>query len=260
MSAPKLIYIAGPCVLESVEIAVAIGSELKHFAESHLEVEFYFKASFDKANRTSLDAYRGPGLERGLAMLAEIKAELGVPVLSDVHDVSQIDVAAEVLDVIQIPAFLSRQTDLLVAAAKSGRIVNVKKAQFMSPNDMQYAVDKIVGSGGESIWLTERGSTFGYNNLVVDFRSLDVMRELGYPIIFDATHAVQIPSQGGTSSGNREYVVPLARAAAAYGIDGLFTEVYPNPDEAKCDGPNSLALATVPSMLNTIQAIRSTVP
>ncbi|MFP6581806.1 MAG: 3-deoxy-8-phosphooctulonate synthase [Candidatus Hydrogenedentota bacterium] len=259
MSTPKLIYIAGPCVLESVEISLAIGRELKHFSESHPEVDFYFKASFDKANRTSLDAYRGPGLERGLAMLAEIKAELGVPVLSDVHDVSQIDAAAEVLDVIQIPAFLSRQTDLLVAAAQSGCIVNVKKAQFMSPADMEYVVNKLVGSGAKSLWLTERGSTFGYNNLVVDFRSLDIMREFGYPVIFDATHAVQIPSQGGKSSGNREYVVPLARAAAAYGIDGLFTEVYPNPDDAKCDGPNSLALATVPGLLDTIQSIRSTI-
>lgn len=259
MSAPDLIYIAGPCVLESEEIAIDIGRQLKQCAASEPGIQYYFKASYDKANRTSLNAYRGPGLTAGLAMLNTVKQELNVPILSDVHDVTQIDAAAEVLDVIQIPAFLCRQTDLLVAAAQTGKIINVKKAQFMSPDDMRYVVDKIVDSGNSNIWITERGTCMGYNNLVVDFRSFSIMKSFDFPVIFDATHAVQIPSKGGNSSGNREYVLPLARAAAAYGIDGLFTEVYPDPDQAKCDGPNSLALDTVPGLLNSIQKIRNVV-
>jgi 2-dehydro-3-deoxyphosphooctonate aldolase (KDO 8-P synthase) len=252
----KFIYIAGPCVLESDEKALSIASELKAMTED-LPVQWVFKASYDKANRTSLDAYRGPGIDNGLSMLKTVKDTLNVQVLSDVHDITQIEKAAEVLDVIQIPAFLSRQTDLLVAAAQTGKIVNVKKAQFMAPDDMKYVVDKIVDSGNERIWLTERGTTLGYHNLVVDFRSFSMMKEFGFPVIFDATHSVQIPSRGGSSSGNREYIQPLARAAAAYGIDGLFTEVYPDPDEALCDGPNSLELSRVPELLNQLTAIRT---
>jgi 2-dehydro-3-deoxyphosphooctonate aldolase (KDO 8-P synthase) len=258
MPAPDLIYIAGPCVLESESIALDIAHELKSIAADHPGVNLIFKASFDKANRTSLSSFRGPGLEAGLDMLRAVKEATGLQILSDVHDVSQVEAAAEVLDIIQIPAFLCRQTDLLVAAAKTGKIINVKKAQFMAPEDMRYVTDKIVDSGNSSIWLTERGSTYGYHNLVVDFRSISVMAEQGFPVIFDATHAVQIPSQGGTSSGNRDYVLPLARAAAAYGIQGLFTEVYPDPDEAKCDGPNSIRLDSVNELLTSIQAIRAT--
>jgi 2-dehydro-3-deoxyphosphooctonate aldolase (KDO 8-P synthase) len=250
------IYIAGPCVLESEEKAIAIASELKAMTND-LPVQWVFKASYDKANRTSLDAYRGPGIDAGITMLQAVKDALDVRVLSDVHDITQIEKAAEVLDVIQIPAFLSRQTDLLVAAAQTGKIINVKKAQFMAPDDMKYVVDKIVDSGNDNIWLTERGTTMGYHNLVVDFRSLSMMKELGFPVIFDATHSVQIPSQGGSSSGNREYIEPLTRAAAAYGIDGLFTEVYPNPEEALCDGPNSLELSRVPVLLKQVIEIRN---
>lgn len=255
MGADKFIYIAGPCVLESAAIAVDIAGTLQEYTRD-LPVEFIFKASYDKANRTSLSSYRGPGLEKGLEMLQAVKDQLGLRVLSDVHDETQMAPAAEVLDVIQIPAFLCRQTDMLVAAAKTGRTINVKKGQFVAPGDMRYAVNKIVESGNNQVWLTERGASFGYNNLVVDFRSFSMMGELGHPVIFDATHSVQIPSQGGASRGNREYVLPLARAAAAYGIDGLFTEVYPDPEQAKCDGPNSMYLKDVPALLDQVLAIR----
>lgn len=256
MPGEKFIYIAGPCVLESADLAVEIAGKLQEYTKN-LPVDFIFKASYDKANRTSLDSYRGPGLDKGLAMLQAVKDQLGLRVLSDVHDESQMAPAAEVLDVIQIPAFLCRQTDMLVAAAATGRVINVKKGQFVAPADMRYAVNKLVESGNDKIWLTERGVTFGYNNLVVDFRAFSMLGELGYPVIFDATHSVQIPSQGGQSRGNREYVLPLARAAAAYGIDGLFTEVYPDPDMAKCDGPNSMFLRDVPALLEQILAIRA---
>ena len=255
MPSSSLMYIAGPCVLEDASLAVDIAGRLREFADP-LGVRFWFKASYDKANRTSLDSYRGPGMEAGLAMLAEVKRQVGVPVLCDIHAPHEAGPAAEVLDVLQIPAFLCRQTDLLVAAAKTGKPVNVKKGQFVAPPDMRYAVDKLRASGAREIWLTERGSSFGYHNLVVDFRSFSVMRELGCPVVFDATHSVQIPSQGGTSSGDRNLVPALARAAAAYGIDGLFTEVYPNPDEARCDGANSIALDIVPELLEQVLASR----
>lgn len=244
--------------MENMELTLEIAETLKSMT-ADLDVEFIFKASFDKANRTSLNSYRGVGLAEGMRILAEVKSQLDVPVLSDVHETSQIDEVAEVLDIIQIPAFLCRQTDLLVAAAKTGKTINVKKGQFVSPEDMKYTVDKIAGSGNDNILLTERGTCLGYNNLVVDYRSFSVMRSLGYPVIFDVTHSVQIPSQGGTSSGNREYVAPLAYAAAAYGIDGLFTEVYPEPDSAKCDGPNSIRLDSVPALLDKILKIRDIV-
>ena len=254
-----MIYIAGPCVLEDEETALSIAQELKEITSQYEGVDFVFKASYDKANRTLLSSYRGPGLKEGLRILAAVKEKLGLRILTDVHETCHVSAVAEVVDIIQIPAFLCRQTDLLVAAAKSGKMVNVKRGQFMAPWDMQYTLDKIRDSGNGDILLTERGSSFGYNNLVVDFRALTIMRELGVPVIFDATHAVQVPSQGGTSGGNREYIAPLSRAAAAYGIDGLFTEVYPNPDDAKCDGSNSLPLAAVPELLDVIMGIRGLV-
>jgi len=258
MNPEAFIYIAGPCVIESESLTLSIAERLAAITRE-LPVRFYFKASYDKANRTSLDAYRGPGLEEGLRILQKVKDEVDVAVLSDVHLPQDMASAGEVLDMIQIPAFLGRQSDLLVAAAKTGKPVNIKKGQFIAPEDMRYAVDKLAGSGCADIFLTERGSTFGYHNLIVDFRAFSVLRELGRPVIFDATHAVQIPSKGGASSGNRDYVLPLARAAVAYGIDGLFTEVHPDPDNALCDGPNSLRLDDVESLLQTVLAIRDVV-
>lgn len=256
MASKAFIYIAGPCVIESEDLTLDIARRLKEITDT-LDVQFIFKASYDKANRTSLSSFRGPGIDEGLRILQRVKDEVGVPVLSDVHGVHEIDRAAAVLDVIQIPAFLSRQTDLLVEAAKTGKTVNIKKAQFMAPEDIQYAVEKVVQSGNDDILLTERGTVFGYNNLVVDFRSFSVMRTMGFPVIFDATHAVQVPSRGGQSSGNRELVLPLARAGAAYGIDGLFTEVHPDPERALCDGPNSLRLDTVPELIGSVLSIRA---
>ena len=255
MGSSAFIYIAGPCVIESEELTLEIARSLKEMTASH-PVQFVFKASYDKANRTSLSSFRGPGIEEGLRILQAVKDEVGVPVLSDVHDVHDIERAAETLDIIQIPAFLSRQTDLLVEAARTGKTINIKKAQFMAPEDVQYAVDKVVQSGNDDILLTERGTVLGYNTLVVDFRSFSILRATGFPVIFDATHAVQIPSRGGRSSGNREFILPLARAGAAYGIDGLFTEVHPDPDQALCDGPNALHLDTVPELLQSVLAIR----
>ncbi len=256
MASKTFIYIAGPCVIESEDLTLEIAHRLKEITDA-LDVRFIFKASYDKANRTSLSSFRGPGIDEGLRILQRVKDEVGVSVLSDVHGVHEIERAAAVLDVIQIPAFLSRQTDLLVEAAKTGKTVNIKKAQFAAPEDVQYAVDKVVQSGNDDILLTERGTVFGYNNLVVDFRSFSILRGMGFPVIFDATHAVQVPSRGGRSSGDREYVLPLARAGAAYGIDGLFTEVHPDPERALCDGPNSLRLDTVPEMIRSVLAIQA---
>ncbi len=223
---------------------------------SNFEVDFYFKASFDKANRTSIESFRGPGLVEGLKILAEVKSKTGLKILCDIHEPSQAGPAAEVLDVIQIPAFLCRQTDLLVEAGKTGKIVNIKKAQFLAAEDMRYAVDKVRSTGNDTIWLTERGSSFGYHNLVVDFRSFTVLRELGCPVIFDATHSVQIPSRGGVSGGDRQFVAPLARAAAAYGIDGLFTEVHPKPDEAKSDAANQISFSDAELLLDSVSRVR----
>lgn len=255
MNERPFIYIAGPCVIDDEEQTFAIAESLKAATVGHA-VDLIFKASYDKANRTSLSAYRGPGIDEGLRILGEVKARTGLRLLSDVHDVHDVSRAAEVLDVIQIPAFLSRQTDLLVEAARTGKTVNIKKAQFTAPEDLRYAVDKVVESGNSDILITERGTTFGYNNLVVDFRSFSILSELGFPVIFDVTHSVQVPSKGGASSGNREYVLPLAKAAAAYGIDGLFTEVHPDPDSAKCDGPNSIRLDAVPDFLESVLRVR----
>lgn len=254
-----LCLIAGPCVIEEQEVMREIAGTLKEVC-GRLGVSLIFKASFDKANRTSLASFRGPGIEEGLRILAAIGREFDLPLISDIHEVSQVTAAAEVLDLLQIPAFLCRQTDLLVAAAASGKPVNLKKGQFAAPWDMTHAVAKIRAAGGGGLLLTERGSTFGYNNLVVDMRSLPLMRELGCPVIFDATHSVQLPGGAGASSGGqRQFVPTLARAAVAVGVDGLFMEVHPDPDHARCDGPNSLPLAQVEGVLRQLLAVRQAV-
>ena len=247
--------IAGPCVIEDYERTLRIGRGIKAITE-RLGMPYIFKASFDKANRSSYNSFRGPGLEEGLGMLQKIKTELGLPVLSDIHEITQVEPAAKVMDVLQIPAFLSRQTDLLFAAGKSGVAVNVKKGQFLAPNDMKNVVRKLEEAGCENILLTERGFSLGYNNLVVDMRALPIMRSFGYPVVFDATHSVQLPGGAGTASaGQREYVGHLARAAAAVGVDALFLEVHDNPEEALCDGPNMVYLDQLEELLLDIQAI-----
>jgi len=254
-----LMLMGGPCALESEEIARTVAMEMAEICR-RLEINYVFKASFDKANRTSLNSYRGPGLEQGLATLAALRQELQVPVVSDVHDVSQVAAAAEVLDIIQIPAFLCRQTDLLTAVAKTGKPVNIKKGQFVSPWDMKNVMDKVRGAGGLKTMLVERGACFGYNNLVVDMRSLPVMRSFGCPVIFDATHSVQLPGGAGQSSGGqREFIAPLTRAAMAVGIDGLFMEIHPEPEKALCDGPNSLPLEGIEVLLQQLIRIRKAV-
>ncbi len=250
-----LLLIAGPCVIESAAATLEIARTLRDYARE-LDLPLIFKASFDKANRTSLMSYRGPGLEKGLEILARVKAEVGLPVLSDVQEVSQVAPAAEVLDVLQIPAFLCRQTDLLVAAARTGKVVNIKKGQFLAPWDMQPVVEKVRAAGNDRIILTERGASFGYNNLVVDFRSLPIMRGLGCPVVLDVTHSVQLPSgQGACSGGQSEFIPHLARAAVAAGVDGLFMEVHPDPAQARCDGPNSLPLDQVPALWRELKAL-----
>jgi 2-dehydro-3-deoxyphosphooctonate aldolase (KDO 8-P synthase) len=258
-SGQPLLLIGGPCALESEELARTVAGTMRELC-AKLGISYVFKASFDKANRTSLTSYRGPGLADGLATLAKIRREFQVPIISDIHDLSQVAAAAEVLDILQIPAFLCRQTDLLIAAAKTGKTVNVKKGQFVSPWDMQNAVTKIRGTGGTKIMLVERGACFGYNNLVVDMRSLPVMRSFGCPVIFDATHSVQLPGgAGGSSGGQREFIGPLARAAVAVGIDGLFMEIHPNPEKALCDGPNSIPLDQMEELLGQILKVRNAV-
>jgi 2-dehydro-3-deoxyphosphooctonate aldolase (KDO 8-P synthase) len=250
-----LVLIAGPCVLEDEATTLRMARRLQDISRQ-LGLGLVFKGSFDKANRTSVTAFRGPGLEEGLRILGRVKQELGLPVLSDVHEQSQLGPAAEVLDIIQIPAFLCRQTDLLLAAGRTGRIINVKKGQFMAPWDMANVVAKIASTGNRQVLLTERGSSFGYNNLVVDMRSLAIMRKTGCPVVFDATHAVQLPGGAGSSSGGqREFVGDLSRAAVAVGLDALFWEVHENPDQARCDGPNSLPLDRLTGMLQEVLAI-----
>ncbi|TCS80481.1 3-deoxy-8-phosphooctulonate synthase [Pectinatus cerevisiiphilus] len=250
-----LLLLAGPCVLEGYERSLYIGKRTKEIAD-RLGIPYVFKASFDKANRSSYKGFRGPGLKEGLAILKKIKEELNVPVISDVHTEEQVGPAAKVLDVIQIPAFLCRQTDLLYAAAKTGKTVNVKKGQFMAPGDMKNVIDKIKSAGNERIMLTERGVSFGYNNLVVDMRAFPIMRSFGYPVIFDATHSVQLPGAGGTcSAGNSEYVEYLTRAAVGAGVDGLFMEVHDNPKEALSDGPNMVRLDDLAGILEDALAI-----
>ena len=252
-----LVIIAGPCVLEAPEICRVIAAHMKKLC-AELGLPYIFKASFDKANRTSINSARGPGIEAGLQGIAAVGREFGLPILTDVHTAEQAEAAGKVVDVLQIPAFLCRQTDLLLAAARTGKPVNVKKAQFAAPEDMKQVVAKMNAGGCDRVMLTERGTTFGYHNLVVDMRGLVTMSDLGCPVIFDATHSVQQPGgQGTTSGGRREFVFPLARAAAAVGIQGLFLEVHPEPAKALSDGPNSLPLSDVRTVLEKVKAIHA---
>lgn len=238
----KLTILAGPCAIESQDILNKTAEKLKSVTEK-LGINYVFKSSFDKANRSSIDSFRGPGLEKGLEMLAKVKKEFELPIVTDIHSPEQAEVVAEVADIIQIPAFLCRQTDLLVAAAKTGKIVNIKKGQFLAPEQMKPLVKKVEDSGNTNILLTDRGTSFGYNNLVVDFRGIQIMQDLGYPVVFDATHSVQLPGANGTSSGgDRRFVPLLAKSAMAAGANVLFFEVHPEPDCAKCDGPNMIPL------------------
>jgi 2-dehydro-3-deoxyphosphooctonate aldolase (KDO 8-P synthase) len=254
----KLAILAGPCVLESYNLALSVAETVRDIC-ARLDLGYIFKASFDKANRTSGAGFRGPGIEEGLAMLGKIRETTGVPVLTDVHEPWHAAIAAETVDLLQIPAFLCRQTDLVMAAARTGKPVNIKKAQFLAPEDMAAVVGKCAETGNENLLLCERGTTFGYRNLVVDMRSLAVMRTLGYPLVFDATHSVQMPGGQGTSSGgDRRFVLPLARAAAAVGIDALFLETHPDPDKALSDGPNMIALADLEALLRQVKAVFDT--
>jgi len=250
-----LLLIAGPCVIESEECLMEVAEELKRITEK-LGIKYYFKASFDKANRTSITSFRGPGLEKGLEMLKRVKAKYNLPIATDIHEPYQAEIAAKVADIIQIPAFLCRQTDLLVAAAKTGKIINVKKAQFLAPWDMKNVAGKLEAAGATDILLCERGTSFGYNNLVVDMTGIIEMKKLGYSVVFDATHSVQKPGGNGTSTGgNREYVEPLARAALAAGAEALFMEIHPDPDNAKSDGPNMLKLSDAEGALTRLKEI-----
>lgn len=250
-----LVLIAGPCVIEGLDITLDIASALKEITAS-LSIPYIFKSSYDKANRSSLSSYRGPGLEKGLEVLQEVKKKLDIPVLSDVHRFEEIESAAEVLDVLQIPAFLSRQTDFIIKVAEAGRSVNIKKGQFMSPYEVKNVIDKVISTGNQNVFVTERGFSFGYNNLIADMRSLVIMRDLGYPVVFDATHSVQLPGGLGTvSGGQRQFVSYLSRAATAVGIDALFMEVHLQPDSALCDASNMLDLNSLPFLLKQIKSI-----
>ncbi len=252
-----LAVIAGPCVIESEELCLEIGSKVKEIT-ADLGMPYIFKASFDKANRTSIESFRGPGLEKGLQTLSSVKSKLGVPILTDVHETCQVRPAAEVVDIIQIPAFLCRQTDLIVAAAETGKCVNIKKGQFLAPWDMKHSVQKARSTGNENICVTERGCSFGYNTLVVDMCSLPIMRELGCAVVFDATHAVQRPGGlGNASGGAREFVPHLVRAATAVGVDALFLEVHPDPANGLCDAASMLSLSELRKVLEDARAIES---
>lgn len=250
-----VVLIAGPCVIESEESTLDAAIRLKQIT-AELGMPLIFKSSFDKANRSSAKSFRGPGLKEGLRILGRVGKELGLPLLSDVHRFEEIGPAAEVLDILQVPAFLCRQTDFVTEVARTGRIVNIKKGQFLAPWDIKNAVEKASSTGNDKIIITERGVSFGYNNLVADMRALPIMRDLGYPVVFDATHSVQLPGAGGTaSSGDRKFVPHLTRAATAAGIDALFMEVHACPDKALCDGPNMLGLDELPSLLKQVQEI-----
>ena len=247
--------IAGPCVIESKDAALRHAAALKEKAD-RVGVPYIFKSSYDKANRSSVNSFRGPGLKQGLEILAQVKAQVGVPILTDVHEIDQVARVSEVADVLQIPAFLCRQTDLVLAVAKSGRVVNVKKGQFLAPWDMRNVLDKILSTGNDQVLLTERGASFGYNNLVSDMRSLVVMRDLGYPVVFDATHSLQLPGGlGAASGGERKYIPALARAGVAAGVDALFMEVHEDPDRALSDGPNSLRLDDFENLLKMVKRL-----
>lgn len=253
--ASPIFIIAGPCVIESEDIVFSTAKKLKDICTT-IGLPLLFKSSFDKANRTSLSSFRGPGLEKGLEILSHVKSKLDIPVISDVHLIEQIKPASEVLDVLQIPAFLCRQTDLIITASQTGKPVNVKKGQFLAPWDIKNIIEKFVSTGNQNICITERGTSFGYNNLVVDFRSIPLMRSFGYPVIFDVTHSLQLPGgQGSCSGGQREFAEPLAKAAVAVGADGLFMEVHPEPEKALCDGPNMIKLDDVEGLLAHVKAI-----
>ena len=255
----SLFLVAGPCVIESEAHALKMAESIAKIA-TEVGVPYIFKASYDKANRSSVSSFRGPGLAEGLRILGKIKSELKLPLLTDIHEPSHAAPAAEVADILQIPAFLARQTDLLVAAGKTGRIINIKKPQFVSPADMKNAVEKVASTGNTKIILTERGSSFGYQNLVVDFRGIPQMKKFGYPVVFDATHSVQLPGgQGHASGGQPEFIEPLARAAVAAGVDGLFLETHDNPAKALSDGANALPLAQLPALLARMKALSTLV-
>lgn len=253
----KFQVLAGPCVIESESMVMKIAEELKKIA-SDTGVEFYFKASFDKANRTSIHSFRGPGIKEGLKILKRVKRDLGLKIMTDIHEPWQAEIAAETVDIIQIPAFLCRQTDLLISAAKTGKTINVKKSQLLAPWDMKHVADKILAAGNSQIMLCERGTAFGYNTLIVDMTSLIEMKKLGYPVIYDATHSVQKPGGNGTTTGGkREYIKYLTRAAAAVGIDGIFAEVHTNPEQALSDGPNMIKLSDFSGFLKEILSIHN---
>lgn len=250
-----LTILAGPCAIESQSILDETAQELKEVCKS-LGINYVFKSSFDKANRSSIDSFRGPGLEKGLEMLAEIKSKYDLPIVTDIHTPDQAEPVSKVADILQIPAFLCRQTDLLVAAAKTGKIVNIKKGQFLAPQQMKSLVKKVEDAGNHNIMLTDRGTSFGYNNLIVDFRGIPIMKEFGYPVVMDATHSVQLPGSNGTSTGgDRRFVPELAKASMAVGADVLFFEIHPDPDKALCDGPNMLALKDAKKVFSICQEI-----
>ena len=254
-----LYIIAGPCVIESEDIVFYTAERLKVIC-SQIGLSLLFKSSYDKANRTSLSSFRGPGLDKGLQIFSDVRSRFGIPVISDVHSIDEVKPAAEVLDALQIPAFLCRQTDLILSASHTGKPVNIKKGQFLAPWDVKNIIDKFISTGNHNLFITERGASFGYNNLVVDFRGLPIMRAFGYPVIFDVTHSLQLPGGLGSSSGGqKEFAEPLARAAVAAGVDGLFMEVHPAPDKALCDGPNMIPIDAVPDFLRVMKQIHNAV-
>lgn len=250
-----LLIIAGPCVIESEEIVFYTAEKLRETCRT-IGLPLLFKSSYDKANRTSLSSFRGPGFEKGLRILSDVRSKFDIPIISDIHSVEEVNPASEVLDALQIPAFLCRQTDIILYASQTGKPVNVKKGQFLAPWDIKNIIEKFISTGNQNIFVTERGSSFGYNNLVVDFRGLPIMQSFGFPVIFDITHSLQLPGgQGSCSGGQREFALPLAKAAVAVGVDGLFMEVHPEPDRALCDGPNMIKLDDVDKILTIVKAI-----
>ena len=250
-----LLIIAGPCVIESEEIVFYTAEKLKETCRT-IGLPLLFKSSYDKANRTSLSSFRGPGFEKGLRILSDVRSKFDIPIISDIHSVEEVNPASEVLDALQIPAFLCRQTDIILYASRTGKPVNVKKGQFLAPWDIKNIIEKFISTGNQNIFVTERGTSFGYNNLVVDFRGLPIMQSFGFPVIFDITHSLQLPGgMGKSSGGEREFAEPLAKAAVAVGVDGLFMEVHPEPDRALCDGPNMIKLDEVDKILTSVKAI-----
>jgi len=250
-----LLIIAGPCVIESEEIVFYTAEKLKETCRT-IGLPLLFKSSYDKANRTSLSSFRGPGFEKGLRILSDVRSKFDIPIISDIHSVEEVNPASEVLDALQIPAFLCRQTDIILYASRTGKPVNVKKGQFLAPWDIKNIIEKFISTGNQNIFVTERGTSFGYNNLVVDFRGLPIMQSFGFPVIFDITHSLQLPGgMGKSSGGKREFAEPLAKAAVAVGVDGLFMEVHPEPDRALCDGPNMIKLDEVDKILTIVKAI-----